>query len=186
MVKNYNEILYANERIECEHIILRKAIIEDAQNVLDKGTDPEVLKYIGWPGVQDIEEARQSIYNFYWSNPGQWVIEDKNSGRCAGDIILMLDHRHDRASVAYSLSREFWGKGFMTEALQAVIKLCFEGLEANRVYAQHFVGNVGSGRVMEKCGMINEGIARQSMLAKGVYHDVVTYGITRDMWVKPI
>ena len=65
MVKNYNEVLYANQTIRCENIILRRAKIEDAQMVLDKGTDQEVLKYIGWAGVQSIEEARQSIYDFF-------------------------------------------------------------------------------------------------------------------------
>ena len=183
MVKNYNEVLYANETIECESIILRRAKIEDAQMVFDKGTDPEVLKYIGWPGVQTFEEARESIFNFFWSRPGIWVIEDKASFRCTGDIALALDHKHDKVNIGYSSCREFWGRGFMTQALQAVIDLCFKELEANRVYAEYFVGNIGSCRVMEKCGMEREGLMRQGMMARGVFHDVVMHGITRDMWL---
>ena len=184
MVKNYNEVLYANETIDCKDIILRRAKIEDAQMVLDKGTDEEVLRYIGWPGVQTIEEARQSIYDFFWSRPGIWAIEDKKSGRCMGDIIIILNHEHDRAMMAYSLAREFWGRGIMTQALAAVIDLCFEKLELNRVEAMYFVGNEGSGRVMEKNGMEREGLQRQGMKAKGVYHDTVMHGMTRDMWLE--
>ena len=182
MIKNYNEILYANQTIECKNIILRKAKIEDAQTVLDKGTDPEVLKYIIWPGLNTIEEARESIFNFFWSRPGIWMIEDKASGRCAGDIGINLMPAHEKVGMMYSLSREFWARGIMTEALAAVIDLCFEKLELNRVEAAHIAGNIGSGRVMKKCGMVKEGVAVQSMKVKGAFVDMVSYGITREMW----
>ena len=71
----------------------------------------------------------------------------------------------------------------MTEALSAVLMLCFEKLELNRVEAGHYVGNEGSGRVMEKCGMELEGIGRQYEKIKGVFRDDVFYGITRDRWL---
>lgn len=51
----------------------------------------------------------------------------------------------------------------MTEALSAVLELCFEKLALNRVELTRYAGNEGSGRVMEKCGMIKAGIGRQVM-----------------------
>ncbi len=70
----------------------------------------------------------------------------------------------------------------MTEALTAILKLCFDKLELNRVEATHYVGNEGSGRVMNKSGMRLEGLAIQEVKIKGIFHDVVHYGITRSQW----
>ena len=68
----------------------------------------------------------------------------------------------------------------MTEALSAVLKLCFEKLKLNRVESTHYVGNEGSGKVMAKCGMKLEGVGKQEEKIKGVFRDVVHYGITFD------
>lgn len=49
----------------------------------------------------------------------------------------------------------------MTEALSAILQLCFDKLELNRVESTHYLGNEGSGKVMKKCGMQLEGIGRR-------------------------
>ena len=89
---------------------------------------------------------------------------------------------HDRASFGYVLNRSYWGNGYMTEALSSVLRLCFEKLELNRVEADHYAGNEGSGKVMQKTGMKLEGVAKQQVKVKGVFHDVAHYGITREEW----
>lgn len=72
----------------------------------------------------------------------------------------------------------------MTEALLTILSFCFENLELNRVEATHYVGNEGSGKVMEKCGMKQEGIGMKEVKIKGVFHDVVHYGIIKENWTK--
>jgi len=70
----------------------------------------------------------------------------------------------------------------MTEALSALIRLCFVDLDLNRVETFHYVGNEGSGKVMQKCGMKFEGISEQGVKIKGVFRDVVRYGMTKERW----
>jgi len=65
----------------------------------------------------------------------------------------------------------------MTEALKRVIEYTFTAMEINRIEAQHELDNPSSGRVMEKCGMIKEGILRQRLCNKGKYVDVALYAI---------
>lgn len=84
--------------------------------------------------------------------------------------------------VGYSLSREHWGKGLMTEALRAVIGESFRVLQLHRIEAMHFTDNPASGRVMEKCGMIHEGHMRERICCKGVFRDVEMWGILRKDW----
>ena len=73
----------------------------------------------------------------------------------------------------------------MTEALRAVIDYTFDAMDVNRIEAQHEIDNPSSGRVMEKCGMVKEGVLRQRLYNKGEFKDVALYSILRGdkrMW----
>ena len=183
MVKNYNEILYKNEQIETKRLILRKFKINDAADILEYAGDPQTVEYLVWDGLSSLEEAVNAIYDYYWSGNGIWALELKDGGKMIGTIDLRLNHEHDKASFGYVLNRNFWGCGYMTEALSAVISLCFKQLEVNRMEAHHYVKNPGSGRVMEKAGMKKEGYFVKSRKIKGIFHDCVHYGITKDDYI---
>ena len=70
----------------------------------------------------------------------------------------------------------------MREVLSRILKHCFEDIRVNRVEAIHYRLNPASGKVMAKCGMKQEGIGIQELKIKGLYHDVVHYAITQEMW----
>ena len=84
------------------------------------------------------------------------------------------------AAVAYTLAKWLWDGGYITEALRRVIAYTFEAMDINRIEAQHELDNASSGRVMEKCGMVKEGVLRQRLYNKGKYVDVALYAILRD------
>ena len=182
MIDNYNEFLHINDTINTERLILRKFRGTDAPDILEYGSEPESLKYLIWDGVKTIQEANAAIYDYYLSKPGVFAIELINEQKCIGTLDLRLTPEHDKAGFGYILNRKYWGKGYMTEALSAVLRLCFEGLELNRVEADHYVGNEGSGRVMEKAGMTREGVAKRQLKVKNIFQDVVHYGITKEEW----
>lgn len=184
MVSNALEVLYDNETLLTERLILRRFLKEDAADVYAYASDPETLKYLSWDGVRSLEEAKKGIVEYYWSRPAIYAIEHRESERCIGCIDLRLQREHEKAGFGYMLARKYWGQGLMTEALSAVLALCFEKLELRRVESTHYVGNEGSGRVMEKCGMRREGMARQELINKGVFRDVVHYGILREEWLE--
>ena len=180
MVKNYNEVLYNNETIKTERLTLRKFLMEDAEDILEYAGDAETAKFLKWEGFHTLGEAKADICDSYWSRPGIWAVELAESGKMIGDIILRLIHDHDKAKIGYLLNRQYWRKSYAAEAMRAVMRLCFEGLAVNRVEGDHFAGNEASGRVMEKCGMVREAVKLQGALVKGVFMDVVYYGITKE------
>jgi len=180
MVDNYMEIMYENETLTTPRLILRKFKKSDAPDILEYGSDPETLKFLVWDGLKTTEDAVAAIVNAYWSCPGFYAIEFE--GKCIGCMDIRLKPDHHKASFGYVLNRNYWGRGIMTEALAALLKFAFEKLKLNRVESCHYPGNEGSGRVMQKCGMIYEGTARQRELVKGVFQDTVHYAITRDMY----
>jgi len=87
------------------------------------------------------------------------------------------DHR---TAVGYRLGKQYWGKGYATEALRAVIAYLFEQTTVNRISASTWSENIASILVLEKAGMRFEGLARQRRLAKGAFRDVKFYAMLRE------
>ena len=173
------------EPIETPRIILRRLEMGDAQDVFEYGRDPEVARHVLWDPYESVSDARwyiRSMQRKYRSlAPASWGIELKANGRIVGTIGYMWHNQeHSSTEVGYSLAREMWNQGLMTEALKTVIEYTFRTLHINRIEAQHELTNPASGAVMRKCGMVQEGILRQRLCNKGRYVDVALYAILRD------
>lgn len=88
------------------------------------------------------------------------------------------------ADVGYCMSKAWWGKEIMPEALRAVIAFFFEEVGMNRVAARHDRNNPKSGRVMEKAGMTYEGVQRMGGRNNQGIVDEVWYSILRSEYKK--
>jgi len=73
--------------------------------------------------------------------------------------------------IGYELDPAFWGRGFMTEAVRAVVACGHQQFKLNRIEAWTLPGNPASDRVLEKSGFRYEGTARQRAYFKGSFHD---------------
>jgi len=96
-----------------------------------------------------------------------------------GAISLRIEHAHKRAEAGYWIGVPFWGRGYASEALVALIDFGFNHLGLNRIHASHLTRNPASGRVMVKAGMKYEGRRRQHFLKWEKFEDVELYGILR-------
>jgi len=94
----------------------------------------------------------------------------------------MIMREHHRAELGYWIAKESWNCGYATEASQAVIDFGFGTLGLHRIQARHLVRNPASGRVMEKLGMQQEGIERDSIIKWGRYESLVVYSILEPEW----
>lgn len=104
-------------------------------------------------------------------------------GRVIGGINLRVDPEHRLAEMGYSIARAEWNRGFGTEAAKAVVDAAFTTLPAlNRIRAMADVRNSASQRVMEKLGMIKEGVLRQNRVERGEPIDEAWFGILRSEW----
>jgi ribosomal-protein-alanine N-acetyltransferase len=184
MIEDYKDVLHSQTAIPTERLLLRKFTMEDAEDVYEYASDAQTVKYLTWEGMSTLEQAKNIIGSFY-SNDGVYALELRETGHCAGAISISVIPEHEKAGFGYVLNKKYWGQGYMTEALSAILRLAFDKLELNRVEATHYAGNEGSGKVMEKCGMIKEGFALQEVKVKGIFQDVIHYGITKEQWKKP-
>lgn len=175
--------------LETERLILRRMRMSDAADVYRYAQDPEVARHVLWEAHASIWESRSYIryllYQYKNGDPGSWGIVLKGTKQVIGTIGYMSYSADNSAvEVGYSLSREHWGKGLMTEALNTVIAETFQVLKLHRIEAMHFTDNPASGRVMEKCGMRHEGHLRERICCKGTFRDVEMWAILNRDWLQ--
>jgi [ribosomal protein S5]-alanine N-acetyltransferase len=179
-----DEILKDLPTLETERLILRKMAPSDAEAVFAYASDPEVTRYVIWETHRSIEDSRaflelESSKRESGGEP-EWGIVYKGDHRFIGTCgIVSWDPDHARAELGYVLSRDYWGRGLMAEAVRAVISFCFQRMNLNRIEARCTAENAASARVMEKAGMTHEGTLRQREVIKGAYRDMELYAILK-------
>jgi ribosomal-protein-alanine N-acetyltransferase len=147
------------KEIETERLLLRRYEMTDAEVMFRSWvTDPEVSRFWGWTPHEDIDETRQllTVWINEYTKPDvyNWVIVLKSETQAIGYIYLNdVDDINDSVSIHYALSRKYWNKGIMTEAVMRVLEFAFTTLHANKIHTSHHVDNIASGLVMQKSGM---------------------------------
>lgn len=169
--------------LRTQRLVLRPFELSDAPAVQRLAGDPEIaatMLTIAHPypleaAVQWISghEKNRSDISAY-----EFAIEDGNSGQLVGCISIGITAQHRRGTLGYWIGKEFWNRGYCTEAARAVIEFGFSQLKLVKINAHHLAINPASGKVMANAGMVQEGYFRQHVIKDGVVHDCVFYGIT--------
>jgi len=97
-----------------------------------------------------------------------------------GTVGLRLSARHRHGELGYWIAADEWGHGFATEAAAAVIAWGFRARGLRRIYGQYLGDNHASGRVMEKIGMLREGVRRKHYRKGNQWYDAHQFGILRE------
>ncbi len=140
--------------IETSRLFLRELEIIDLTAVFNYSSEPEYARFLPYPTVTSIEDFK-SIFQDILSTEDSylWAICLMVDRQLIGTIELSLESP-TKASLHYEIERQFWQKGFATEATQAVIAWTWENLsQIAQINADTHSANLGSQRVMEKSGM---------------------------------
>ena len=127
-------------------------------------SDPEVTRYLSWHPYERIEPLelflRESIA--HWEKGDghlAWLLCLKGTDSPIGSIGVTLEG--GKAMFGYVLAKKFWGHGFAAEALAFLVDWSLAQPEIFRAWAFCDVENTASSRVMEKAGMVREGVLRR-------------------------
>lgn len=99
----------------------------------------------------------------------------------------MFDHDTQAHSAELGImigNKAYWNKGFGTEAIELMLKHCFETLNLNRVSLRVYENNLGAIRCYEKAGFVHEGRQRQGVFRSGKYLDVLMMSVLKEDWKK--
>ena len=183
-VAEVREVLKDLPTLETERLILRKMVLNDAEAVFAYASNSEVSRYTLWETHRSIEDSRAFLEfaTQKYENGGEpdWGIVYRGNGCLVGACGLVnWEAEHARAEVGFVLSREYWGRGLMSEAVRAILRFGFKRMNLNRIEARCIAENAASARVMEKAGMVYEGTLRQREYIKGAYRDIKLYAILK-------
>jgi RimJ/RimL family protein N-acetyltransferase len=185
-------------RIETERLLLEVPDEADAPTLFALVGGPDRLEITAgllWDGPDEVSETlafiRQAQTERYGESGFHWAIRDRSGAvtPTPGTVLGMISARpigeSGRGDVGYWLGKPYWGQGLMTEALTAVLDLCFADLDQVKVEAEVFTTNPRSMRLVESLGMKLEGTIRSAHFKRGQWVDAHIYGILREEWQSP-
>ncbi len=174
--------------IATDRLVLRPLVEDDAESLAKRRSDPLVAEYQNWVQPFPRERAERMVTSLIeMAGPAneEWYmvsVVERDSGRVAGDLSMYMSWDMRSAEVGYSFSPEFWGQGYATEALAALVAWLFESVGITRAYGMLHPDNVASARVLERTGFLFEGHTRQSYWDGNECSDDWIYGMTRPDW----
>jgi ribosomal-protein-alanine N-acetyltransferase len=154
--------------LETERLILRRFELSDAEAMFRNwANDAEVTRFLMWQTHTDVSVTERVLNEWIpqYEKPDyyHWAIVLREIGEPIGSIAAVRQSDDDRmVHIGYCIGKEWWHKGIMSEALNAMVKFYFEEVGVNRVESRHDPRNPNSGKVMQKAGLRYEGTSRQS------------------------
>lgn len=90
-----------------------------------------------------------------------------------------INHMHRKTSLGYYLDKQFEGRGIMTQAVEALIKYCFDEIDLNRIEISAAANNEKSQAIPERLGFTREGMLRDNELLNGIYSSSYIYSLLK-------
>ena len=183
MNKPFTEDLFTTPRL-----IIREYIETDLDGVHAYARDPETVRFMTW-GPNTLEDTRKFIQLAISQQKAKprvhyhLVVALKESRQIIGGCGIHI-HRpeHKNAEIGYCFNKKFWGQGFATETMAALLEFGFETLQMHRIIATCDPSNLGSERVMQKNGLRKEAHFVQELWQKGRWRDSLLYAILENEW----
>ena len=143
--------------------------------------DPQVTRYME-PGRSDATAGTVRAYLERFQDSKTdfiFAIIDRQTDLHIGNVTLNhINQIHRTVDTAIMIGRrEFWNKGYAFEAYSLVIEYALGHLQLRKITAGAISENIGSNKVLQRLGFIQEGIRRRAVLANGQFMDVVEYGL---------
>lgn len=168
--------------IQTKRLILRPLTVNDAPQMFHHWANSKmVTKYLTWPPHTSITQTQARLALREKSDDEDWGIVIQATDELIGTINVVEDKPEIKTKIiGYVIGEAYWGEGYMTEALDAVINYLFSHTTVNRIEASHDIENPGSGKVMQKNGMTFEGILRQAGRNNRGIVDIALYSRLRE------
>jgi [ribosomal protein S5]-alanine N-acetyltransferase len=195
--------LPVNLEIHTPRLHIRAVQEADLSALLRINGNDEVTQYLpfaSWQTMDDAHAGYQRVLKFRAANEMfQWVIclrgidsllgmgslregspgsAEKVIGWC---LMFAFDEPSQRAEFGYVLGREFWGAGYMFEAMAALVQHGFDHIGLRRLEAEIDARNTASARLLERLGFEREGLRRGRLCDKGIVSDSVVYGLLKSV-----
>ena len=173
--------------IETERLILRGWQLDDLDDFYEYAKNPNVGPMAGWE-PHSSKEVSTNILKSFIEKDEVWAIALKENGKAIGSIGIHPEEnkgKYKAKSIGFVLSKDYWNKGYMTEAVKRVMQYAFDELNLDMLTVFHFPHNLRSKSVIEKCGFEYETTLKQTQkIYDGQVFDSVCYSVLKSDYYK--
>lgn len=168
--------------LQTERLLLKQITPSDAPALFEMRSDKTVMQYIDRPLAQTVDDAQaliNVITDMLQTNEGiTWGIFLKEGSPLRGTIgFWKMQKENYRAEIGYLLHPSLQGKGYMSEALKAVLHYGFAAMQLHSVEANVNPANAASGRLLERNGFVREAYFRENYFYNGKFMDSTVYSL---------
>ena len=147
----------SNVTLTTDRLILRPWRLTDVDDLYEYASVDGVGQMAGWKPHENKEESLDILHRFI---DGKKTFALEYEGKVIGSLGIEKYNEEkfpefgDKQcrEIGYVLSKDYWGRGLMPEAVQRVIQYLFEEVGLDVIFCGHFLSNHQSARVQEKCG----------------------------------
>ena len=177
------------EPIETSRLRLRPFVAGDLHALFAYQSRDDVTKHLYW-NARSLEEVREALERKIAATAireeGDFLAmaaELASTGEIVGDVVLgFVSEEHLAGEIGYIVHPDHHGRGYATEAGQAVLRVAFEDLRLHRVTGSVEARNVASARVLERLGMRLEAHLVDNEFVKGEWQSGLVYAILDREW----
>lgn len=168
---------------------LREYRKEDIPQALKYFNDAEVKRNTmpGIPYLYTLEDEKKwyeanSASNDTYTFAIERLEDNKYIGGCG---VNEIDWKNSKVVVGIAIGdREFWNKGYGSDAMQILIEFIFEQMNINKIKLNVYSFNQRAIRCYEKCGFKREGVLREELYRDGRYYDEIAMGLLKRDWIE--
>lgn len=175
--------------LKSERLRFRKLTNADAPEILELRGNPQTMKFIPRPLLNDIEGALAHIKvindKIDENLDINWAVTEKNNDKCIGIMgFYRTQPEHFRTELGYMILPVYNGKGYVTEAVKTLLDFAFNELNFHSIEAVIDARHSASERVLIKNGFIKEAHFKENFFYNNEFTDTVIYSLLKRNFIK--
>ena len=170
------------QELETERMTLKNISAEDREFILSQFSNDDINHYLfDAEPIKSLEEADEIIGFYLQPEPRghhRWILINKTGGGKMGTCGFHgFNQKEYSIEMGYDLQKEFWGKGYMVEALEAIIMFAKESMKIKAIHACIYIRNEKSIKLVRKLDFVLTGTRNETFRGKDYLHNVYTLEI---------
>lgn len=158
---------------------MRQITEADLENIFAGLSNPDVIKHYGvnykslddtWEQLEWYAELERTYTGIWWA-----IISVESKEFCGAIGLNNLSREHKKAELGFWLLPQYWGRGYVQEAMETVLQHAFQKLQLHRIEAFVETENMSSQKALQKQHFKQEGILRDSEIKNGRFISVAIY-----------
>lgn len=168
--------------IETERLLLKNISMEDRNFIFSQFSDDVVNRYLFDAEPLTAIEGADEIINFYLQPEPRyqhrWIIIQKSDGTKIGTCGFHCWNRSEgKVDVGYDLKENFWGKGYMQEAIKEIITFAIDKMQIKEIRACIYIDNPRSIHLVEHLGFVLSGTSYELFRDKKYLHNIYSLNV---------